>query len=121
MPSVKVKVGQEAIISFEARNNSNKPVAGTAIYDINPGPVGIYFNKTQCFCFNYQMIAPGKTAQFPVVFYIDPKFAADRELDSVKTITLSYTFFRADSKELEAALSAFSEDGKSANKAVPMN
>lgn len=117
--SVKVKIGQEALISFTATNTSGKPVAGTALFNVLPNAVGKYFQKTQCFCFDYQMIAPGQSAHFPVVFYIDPAMAKDREVDSVKTITLSYTFFKADSPELERALEAFYNDGKSANKAVP--
>lgn len=118
-PSVTVKIGQEALISFTATNNSSKPVAGTALFNVLPEVAGKYFEKTQCFCFDYQMIAPGESAHFPVVFYIDPAMAADREADSIKSLTLSYTFFRADSPELDRALEAFYNDGKSANKAVP--
>jgi cytochrome c oxidase assembly protein subunit 11 len=29
-----------------------------------------------------------------VTFYVDPEIAEDKNLDDVKTITLSYTFFR---------------------------
>ena len=29
----------------------------------------------------------------PVVFYVDPKLAADHENDGLNTITLSYTFY----------------------------
>lgn len=119
-PAVKVKIGQEALVSYTAWNESAKPVAGTAIFNVLPESAGKYFQKTQCFCFNYQMIAPGESAHFPVVFYIDPAIEKDRELDTVKTITLSYTFFPADSPELERALEAFYNDGKSANKAVPI-
>ncbi len=120
-PEVKVKVGQEMLISFTATNLSREAVAGTAMYNVTPGAAGKYFNKTQCFCFNYQLIAPGKTVHFPVVFYIDPKIMKDRENDGLKTITLSYTFFKADSPELEQALEAFYNDPKSANKAIPVN
>ncbi len=118
-PSVTVKIGQEALVSFTARNTSNKPVAGTALFNVLPETAGKYFEKTQCFCFDYQIIAPGESAHFPVVFYIDPALAKDREADSIKSVTLSYTFFKADSPELERALEAFYNDGKSANKAVP--
>lgn len=118
-PAVTVKVGQEALISFTAVNNSAKPLAGTALFNVLPEAAGRFFDKTQCFCFDYQMIAPGQSAHFPVVFYIDPAFMKARELDDVKTITLSYTFFQADSPALERALEAFYNDGKSANKAVP--
>lgn len=119
--SVKVKLGQEMLISFTAKNVSKTPIAGTAVYNIAPDAVGKYLNKTQCFCFNYQLIAPGETAHFPVVFYIDPALAKDRSLENIKTLTLSYTFFKADSPELEQALEDFYNDPKSANKAVPIN
>ncbi len=118
-PSVKVRLGQEALISFTATNNSSKPVAGTALFNVLPASGARYFQKTQCFCFDYQMIAPGEQAHFPVVFYIDPEMDRNREADSIKSMTLSYTFFKADSPELERALEAFYNDGKSANKAVP--
>jgi cytochrome c oxidase assembly protein subunit 11 len=115
---VTLKVGQEVLVSFTATNNFPKPLAGTALFNVLPEAAGKYFHKTQCFCFDYQMIAPGQSAHFPVAFYIDPAIARDRELDGVKTMTLSYTFFEADSPELERALEAFYNDGKSANKSV---
>lgn len=121
VPSIKLKVGQEALITFTARNLSREAVAGTAMYSISPMATGVYLNKTQCFCFNYQLIAPGETVQFPVVLHIDPKIMEDRQQEDVKTMTLSYTFFKADSPELEEALEAFYNDPKSVNKAVPIN
>ena len=117
-PSVTLKIGQEALASFTAVNNSSKPLAGTALFNVLPEAAGKYFHKTQCFCFDYQMIASGQSVHFPVAFYIDPAIVKDRELDGVKSMTLSYTFFPADSPELERALEAFYNDGKSANKAV---
>lgn len=121
VPSIKLKVGQEALVTFTARNLSREAVAGTAMYSISPMATGVYLNKTQCFCFNYQLIAPGETVQFPVVLHIDPKIMEDRQQEDVKTMTLSYTFFKADSPELEEALEAFYNDPKSVNKAVPIN
>jgi len=115
-----LKIGQEALISYKATNQSTEPLAGTAIYNVLPPAAGKYFHKTQCFCFNYQLIAPGQSAHFPVVFYIDPALAQDPDLADLKTITLSYTFFKADSNELESALEAFYKDGKSGNKSVPL-
>lgn len=109
-----VKLGQEALISFIAKNNSGKPTAGTALYNVTPDKVGKYFHKTQCFCFDEQVLNPRDSTHMPVVFYIDPKLAEDRSMEDVKTITLSYSFFPAESEELDAALEAFYNDGNAA-------
>ncbi len=120
-PTVTLKIGQEALVSYTARNQSSEPVAGTAIFNVTPLSAGKYFHKTQCFCFNYQMIGPGQEAHFPVVFYIDPAIADNPELDDLKTITLSYTFFKADSPELENALEDFYKSPNSGTKSIPIN
>jgi cytochrome c oxidase assembly protein subunit 11 len=104
---VKVKVGADAIISYSAENKSRIPVAGTAIHNVTPLQAGKYFNKTQCFCFGEQILQPGQKAHMPVTFFIDPKIMDDRELKDLKTITLSYTFYRHDSPELEKAVEKF--------------
>ena len=37
---------------------------------------------------------PGEAVDMPVSFFIDPEILEDPEMDDVKTITLSYTFFQ---------------------------
>lgn len=115
-----LNIGQEAAISFTAINGSDKPYAGTALYNVSPPAAGKYFHKTQCFCFDYQLIAPHQTAHFPVVFYIDPAIADDPQLDDLKTITLSYAFFVAESDELDKALEAFYKGENSGKTSIPM-
>ncbi len=107
IPSVKLKVGQDGIISFLAKNDADRPVTGTAVYNVTPLKAGKYFYKTQCFCFGEQTLPAGDTVHMPVTFYIDPKIMEDREMDDVHTITLSYTFFRHESRELENAMEKF--------------
>jgi cytochrome c oxidase assembly protein subunit 11 len=104
---VQVKVGQDGIISFLAKNDADIPVTGTAVYNVTPLKAGKYFYKTQCFCFGEQTLRPGETVHMPVTFFIDPKIMEDREMDDVHTITLSYTFFRQSSPELEKATEKF--------------
>lgn len=104
---VTINVGQQKLIAYHAKNKSAKPVAGTAIYNVSPSKAGKYFHKTQCFCFDSQLLQPGEDMQMPVVFFVDPAIQDDQDLEDLTTITLSYTFFPADSKALDAALEAF--------------
>jgi cytochrome c oxidase assembly protein subunit 11 len=50
----------------------------------------------QCFCFDQQRLLPNETVDMPVFFYIDPEFLDDPNMAGINTLTLSYTFFRAD-------------------------
>ncbi|MCB9983824.1 MAG: cytochrome c oxidase assembly protein [Rhodospirillales bacterium] len=105
--TITVKIGQKGLMAFHAKNKADKPVAGSAIYNVTPLKVGKYFHKVQCFCFDEQILKPGEAVAMPVMFYIDPKMHEDRNMDDVQTITLSYTFFKSESEELEQALEDF--------------
>jgi cytochrome c oxidase assembly protein subunit 11 len=91
---VEVKLGQEQVAFYTARNEANVPITGRAIYNVTPETVGKYFTKTACFCFNEQTLQPGQEMQFPLSFHVDPAIATDPETRDVHAITLSYTFFR---------------------------
>lgn len=107
--AMQVKIGEPGFINFTAVNTGDDAVVGTAVYNVTPAKAGIYFNKIQCFCFNEQVLAPNQRQNFPVYFFVDPAFAEDPSMDDVGTITLSYTFYRAQSQELATAGERFSE------------
>jgi cytochrome c oxidase assembly protein subunit 11 len=92
---VRVRVGEERLIFYAAKNRAAVPVTGTATFNVTPQKAGPYFDKVQCFCFTEQRLAAGQSVEMPVSFFIDPKIALDHDLDDVTTITLSYTFFPA--------------------------
>jgi len=108
---ITLKIGEQRLINFIAENTSDTSITGTAVYNVLPLKLGAYFHKTQCFCFDRQTLTPGQRMNMPVVFYIDPKIVENQNLDDVSTVTLSYSFFKADSKELDAALEAFYNSG----------
>jgi cytochrome c oxidase assembly protein subunit 11 len=92
--AVQLKLGDEAIAFYKARNEAAEPVTGIALYNVTPEKVGKYFHKTACFCFNRQTLNAGQEMQFPVTFWVDPAIATDPNTSDVHVITLSYTFFR---------------------------
>ena len=108
--SVNIKLGDRGFANFIAVNRSNIPTAGTATFNVTPLKVGKYFHKIQCFCFDEQILKPNQKVNMPVLFYVDPKMHDDRNMDDVKVITLSYSFFKADSKLLDDALDQFYND-----------
>jgi cytochrome c oxidase assembly protein subunit 11 len=92
--SMRTKTGEPFLTFFEARNESNEPIVGTATFNVTPLKAGKYFHKIECFCFQEQRIAPGERVLFPVSFWIDPTVQTDKNASDIETITLSYTFFR---------------------------
>jgi cytochrome c oxidase assembly protein subunit 11 len=92
--AVSVKVGEQGLAYFKATNLSNETIVGQALFNVTPLKAGLYFDKVQCFCFNAQRLDPRQSADMPVTFFVDPNIVNDRNLDDVRTITLSYTFFR---------------------------
>jgi cytochrome c oxidase assembly protein subunit 11 len=92
---IKVKVGEQRLAHYVAENTSGETVTGMAIFNVAPLKAGQYFDKIACFCFDEQTLGPHQRADMPVSFFVDPKILADRNLDDVHTITLSYTFTRA--------------------------
>ncbi len=107
--SIKVKLGERGFANFIAVNRAQTPTAGTATFNVTPLKAGKYFHKIQCFCFDEQILQPNQKVNMPVLFYVDPKLHDDRNMDDVTTITLSYSFFKTDSDNLEQALEAFYE------------
>ena len=88
------KIGENKIVKYQATNLSSASTTGTATFNVLPEKVGPYFIKTQCFCFEKQILNPGETVKMPVVFYIDPSIAEDPTMENIDMITLSYTFFK---------------------------
>lgn len=91
--SRRVRLGEQSLTFYTAHNTQDRPVTGHAVYNVVPFAAGAYFTKIACFCFSEQTLAAGQKVNMPISFYIDPEIVNDPDLQGVKTITLSYTFF----------------------------
>ena len=96
--SMRVQPGKQYEALYYARNTSGKPIVGSAVPSVAPARASGYFNKTECFCFTAQTLQAGEAREMPVRFIVDPALPA-----GVKTITLSYTFFKNDTLTEELA------------------
>ncbi len=90
---VKVRIGEVTTVHYKVINQAAREITAQASYNVTPPQVGGYFNKINCFCFTEQTLKAGETREMAVVFYVDPKIAEDRDMNTLNTITLSYTFY----------------------------
>ena len=93
---MEIQIGATGLAFYEAYNPTDKPVAGTASYNVTPYEAGGFFSKIDCFCFEEQVLMPGERVQMPVTFFVDPEIVEDRDARYTKVITLSYTFYEKD-------------------------
>ncbi|NNU17001.1 cytochrome c oxidase assembly protein [Parvularcula sp. ZS-1/3] len=99
-----LRIGETGLAYYEATNLSDKPVIGTASFNVQPAKAGGYFMKVECFCFSEQLLMPGESISMPVTYFIDPELDDERRLDDVREITLSYTFYRNEDAEKREGL-----------------
>jgi cytochrome c oxidase assembly protein subunit 11 len=108
--AIDVRIGESGLAFFKAHNNTDKPVTGTAGFNVVPEIAGRYFNKIECFCFKEQTLVAGQSIDMPVTFFVDPKIVEDMSTKNISEITLSYTFYRSDDP---SDVAATSRDGAS--------
>ena len=89
--TMQVVPGEQYEATYHARNTSDRTIVGSAVPSVAPARASGFFNKTECFCFTAQTLKAGEVRDMPVRFIVDPNLPED-----VKTITLSYTFFKND-------------------------
>ena len=85
---VDVHPGEVTTVMYEFHNRQNRTMRAQAFPSYAPAVAMAHFKKLECFCFTEQVLKPGESRQWPVVFVVDRKLPKD-----VRTITLSYTFF----------------------------
>lgn len=90
-PSMDVVPGELNEALYFARNEGPVAVVGSAVPSVAPSRASGYFSKTECFCFTAQTLQAGEARDMPVRFIVDPDLPPE-----IRTLTLSYTFYRND-------------------------
>lgn len=85
---MKVRPGEMHGTYFVAKNNTNQRMVAQAVPSVAPFSVAQYFHKTECFCFNQQVLEPGESVEMPLKFFVDADIP-----ERVSKLTLSYTLF----------------------------
>ncbi len=114
-PEVKLALGESVTAVYRVRNLSDRPTVGSATFNVTPFDAGQYFNKIQCFCFTEHALAPGESAELPVTFFVDPKIRDNSDAADIQTITLSYTFFRAEDEGAAAGAGSAAKPATTVN------
>jgi cytochrome c oxidase assembly protein subunit 11 len=86
--SVKVHPGELNSVTFYASNPTAKAMIGQAVPSVSPFHVASHLHKTECFCFEQQLLEANEEREMPLRFIIDRDLPED-----VNTLTLSYTLF----------------------------
>ncbi|MGB0499166.1 MAG: cytochrome c oxidase assembly protein [Rubricella sp.] len=103
---VEIRIGETGLAFYRAHNPTDRPIAGSASYNVAPFSAGEYFVKIDCFCFEEQVLMPGQSIDMPVTFFVEPGIVDHPEARFVNEITLSYTFYEIDMPEQELSLLA---------------
>ena len=116
---MEIRVGETGLAFYEAHNPTDKPVAGSASFNVFPFEAGGFFAKIDCFCFEQQVLQPGETVMMPVSFFVDPEMVTDRDAKYVKRITLSYTFYEIELPD--DAQASVNDDDDTSGETIPLN
>jgi cytochrome c oxidase assembly protein subunit 11 len=85
---VRIHPGEVKQVNFYVTNPTDRPMVGQAVPSVVPPKAAEFFHKTECFCFNSQVLEPGETMEMPMRFIVDPNLP-----DNVQSISLSYALF----------------------------
>ncbi len=85
---VQVHPGELHTVNFYVKNTTDRVMVGQAVPSLVPILATDYFHKTECFCFERQVLQPGETMEMPMRFIVDAELPGH-----VKSLNLSYALF----------------------------
>ena len=103
---MEVHPGEISEAVFVAVNLSDVAITGQAVPSVAPQQASVFFNKTECFCFTRQKLAPHETKEMIVRFVVGTDLPK-----KISILTLSYAFFVAEESE-EVAITSQDDANK---------
>ncbi len=85
---VRVHPGEPNTVNFIVKNTTDRVMVGQAVPSVAPGRAATHFHKTECFCFEQQVLQPGEEMVMPMRFLVGPELPK-----TVQSISLSYALF----------------------------
>ena len=85
---VRVHPGELKNVSFFVKNTTDRVMVGQAIPSVVPVSAAEFFHKTECFCFEQQVLQPGEEMAMPMRFIVGKDLPKN-----VQSINLSYALF----------------------------
>ncbi|MED6341548.1 MAG: cytochrome c oxidase assembly protein [Pseudomonadota bacterium] len=86
--AVRVNPGAANTVSFYVKNTTDRVMVGQAIPSVVPGAAAEFFHKTECFCFEQQILQPGEEMEMPMRFIVGHELPKN-----IRSINLSYALF----------------------------
>lgn len=87
---MRVHPGEAKDVKFYVRNTTKRRMVGQAVPSVVPITATEFFHKTECFCFEQQILEPGEEMELPLRFIVDSGLPKN-----VQSISLSYALFDA--------------------------
>ena len=85
---MRVHPGEPHEVMFYVKNTTDRVMVGQAVPSVVPYRAADSFHKTECFCFEQQILQPGETMEMPMRFIVGPELPVN-----VESISLSYALF----------------------------
>lgn len=99
-----IVTGQQYRTHFTLQNPTDETIEFTSIPSLSPGLATEYLIKTECFCFQKQVLLPGEKVEMPLIFQL----RADLPKEYTK-LTLAYRIY---AKSLASNSDHISDNGR---------
>ncbi|MGQ4879944.1 cytochrome c oxidase assembly protein [Billgrantia sp. LNSP4103-1] len=103
---VRLHPGQTSEVNFTFSNQSGAESWGRAVPSVSPATATRHVRKTSCFCFEEQQLQAGERVELPLVFQLARDLPPE-----VNTITLVYTLYPVEGKDVPLQAGVKSDEG----------